>query len=688
MLIAGLQLAMACGAHAQQAPEASNMRLVGMNDLQARSAYQPTIHHQGDRWIAYIGHHGGTDEVPDPVNPLTGKAEPNGTSIIDVTDPAHPKYLHHIPGQEGKYEGGGAQMVRVCDGKSLPHGDKGGRSGRRLHAADLRQRGARDLESSPISAKPVLVTASRRSQGHPQELVGMRHRHRLPRFRASPDWRTRRMTQVYDLSDPAHPVKIRDFGLPGQEPGSTGTVPTEVHGPISTGPKGNRVFFGYGTDKGGVLQIVDREKLLKGPAAPTPDNLRAPEIAQLAMSSWNGAHTTFPMLQMPIAEFAKDKDGSRRDIVMIVDEAILNECAEARQMVWFADVSIEKRPMMISSWTVPEASGNFCERGGRFGSHSSNESMDPVYYGKMAFIAFFNAGVRALDIRDPYHPTEVGYYIPAVTAATDKRCIKVDGKDRCKTAIQTNNVETDARGYVYIVDRANTGLHILELTGSAHGGGIAVSLTEEISLAEPPSASSSTAVDWLRDARRGARDGIRSPGLSRAMPGPPGGRGAVRWDRGLCAARSSACCGNCGAGVVADEEVDGVTGLDLLDEHFVPLQSGGRIRITDLFGRARCLAEGIAVSYKFEVARRLVDDKAASSSSKVASGVNAQLGPRRSEPPQLFSRPSRTNPHRIVVRCSIGRSTSRSMASQTMPMVSMPTTMRADWKYCWALKIA
>jgi hypothetical protein len=64
-------------------PEASNMKLVGSNDLQARSAYQPTIHHQGDRWIAYIGHHGGTDDVPAPVNPMTGKEEPNGTSIVD-----------------------------------------------------------------------------------------------------------------------------------------------------------------------------------------------------------------------------------------------------------------------------------------------------------------------------------------------------------------------------------------------------------------------------------------------------------------------------------------------------------------------------------------------------------------------------------------------------------------------------
>ena len=136
-------------------------------------------------------------------------------------------------------------------------------------------------------------------------------------------------------------------------------------------------------------------------------------------------------------------------------------------MVWFADVTIENRPMVVSNFQVPEASGHFCDRGGRFGSHSSNESTAPVFYKKVAFITYFNAGVRAVDIRNPYHPKEIGYFIPSITEATDKRCIKVDGKDRCKTAIQSNNVETDDRGYVYVVDRANTGMHILELTGEA-----------------------------------------------------------------------------------------------------------------------------------------------------------------------------------------------------------------------------
>ena len=116
---------------------------------------------------------------------------------------------------------------------------------------------------------------------------------------------------------------------------------------------------------------------------------------------------------------------------------------------------------------MKESSGNFCQRGGRFGAHSSNESMAPVFYKKLVAIAFFNAGVRMLDVRDPYSPREVASFIPAITEATDKRCLKVDGQDRCKTAIQTNNVEIDDRGYVYIVDRANTGMHILELTGEA-----------------------------------------------------------------------------------------------------------------------------------------------------------------------------------------------------------------------------
>ena len=442
-------------------PEAKNMALVGYSDLQGRSAYQPTIHQQNGRWIAYIGHHGGTDAVKQPMNPLTGRAEDNGTSIIDVTDPKNPKYLRHIPGEPGTYEAGGAQMTRVCDGKSLPKGDPGktyllrtfGNQGHEIW----------DVTTPENPSRIAFIGGLKGTHKSWWECdTGIAYL-----VSGVEGWRAHRMTQVYDLSDPANPRLIRNFGLAGQQPGASGATPTELHGMISTGPASNRVYFGYGTDKNGIAQIVDRVKLVTGTPDPTLANLNAPQIARINLGPTTGAHSTLPLLGMRIPEFAKDKDGGKRDILVIVNESLVNECQEQRQMVWFADITHETTPFIISSWTVPEASGNFCSRGGRFGSHSVNENMTSPYHRKLVFIAFFNAGVRALDVRNPYQPKEVGYFIPSINANTDKRCIKVNNQDRCKVAIQTNNVEVDDRGYIYIVDRANTGMHILELTGAA-----------------------------------------------------------------------------------------------------------------------------------------------------------------------------------------------------------------------------
>src|SRR4029077_6436130 len=98
-----------------------------------------------------------------------------------------------------------------------------------------------------------------------------------------------------------------NFGLPGQQPGSTGPVPTELHGAISLGPKGNRVYFGYGTGAAGIVQIVDRQKLLSGPKEPTDANLTYPQITRIDLPPDMGAHTAFPLLGMQLTEFAHQK---------------------------------------------------------------------------------------------------------------------------------------------------------------------------------------------------------------------------------------------------------------------------------------------------------------------------------------------------------------------------------------------
>jgi hypothetical protein len=70
-------------------------------------------------------------------------------------------------------------------------------------------------------------------------------------------------------------------------------------------------------------------------------------------------------------------------------------------------------------------------------------------------VAYFNAGLRVVDIADPFHPREVGFYVPAPWGSKKTR----------GAAIQTNDVDLDYRGLIYLTDRAGHGMHVLEFTG-------------------------------------------------------------------------------------------------------------------------------------------------------------------------------------------------------------------------------
>ena len=439
--------------------EARNVRLVGFHDLAARTAYQPTIKRQGNRWIAYVGSHGGRR-----VNPLTERLEENGTSILDVTDPHAPKLLFHIPGEKGREvpgrETGGAQMTRVCSGSELPKADK-----KKTYLLRTFGDSREEVYDVTVPEKPAMLARFGQFRStHKNEWECRSGIAYIPGSDGA--YRASRVTHVYDLSDPAKPAFIRAFGLPDQLKDAKGYNPGQIHGPISAWPAKDRVYFGYGTNARGVAQIVDREKLLKGPAEPTPANLLSPQIARIDLPEFMGAHTTFPLLGVEVPDF-KPSEKKLRDFLVIVNENNTTVCNEPRQMAFFVDITDEKRPFGVANYDALESSGAFCSRGGRFGAHASHENMTPIYYKRLMFFSWFNAGVRVVDVRNPYRPKEVGYYIPARTAKTDLRCADEEKKIDCVPVIQINNVEADGRGYIYAVDRANSGLFVLELTGEA-----------------------------------------------------------------------------------------------------------------------------------------------------------------------------------------------------------------------------
>ena len=184
-------------------PEASNMRLVGYSDLQARSAYQPTIHKQGDRYIAYIGHHGGTPDIPKPIN----QADRSAGVQRHLDRRRHRSGASRNTSSISPVSKGTTRRAapRWCGCATASSAE--GRSEQILHAARVRRPGARDL-GRDRSGEPGAARAPRGPARHPQELVGVRHRHRLPRLRRA------------GLAHAAHDADLRPRrpGAPGEDP--------------------------------------------------------------------------------------------------------------------------------------------------------------------------------------------------------------------------------------------------------------------------------------------------------------------------------------------------------------------------------------------------------------------------------------------------------------------------------------
>jgi len=106
--------------------------------------------------------------------------------------------------------------------------------------------------------------------------------------------------------------------------------------------------------------------------------------------------------------------------------------------------------------------GNLCDKGGRFGPHQHAEKVNSEinrFEDKLAWVAYFNAGIRVVDLSDPYNLKEVGYYLPKTNSQSHPIA---KGQP---TAIQINDVTIDHRGLAYASDRVGTGLFVLEYTG-------------------------------------------------------------------------------------------------------------------------------------------------------------------------------------------------------------------------------
>ena len=159
------------------------------------------------------------------------------------------------------------------------------------------------------------------------------------------------------------------------------------------------------------------------------------------------------------------KSALPRTYAFIVDEAAAGDirpCTNGvRAASYMLDITTETKPFPVSVWEVPV--GNFCEKGGRFGPHQSAETVNGKinrFEGKIAWLAYFNAGVEGADLRIRTESKNWG-----ITFRKRMRA-PIRSRRDSPSRSRSEDVDIDHRGLAYASDRVGTGLFVLEYTGN------------------------------------------------------------------------------------------------------------------------------------------------------------------------------------------------------------------------------
>lgn len=393
---------------------ASGVEPVGYHDLDARPGFKLALQVVDDRWYLYVAHFW----------------EPR-LSIVDVTDPSDMRLVGSIEGPEHA----ATWQVQQADGLVV--------QGLELRppvwggSPDLvGQEGLRFWDVKD-PAHPILVGSWH--TGHPE---GVHRNHytggRYVHVTAARQGFEGNIYVILDIADPGHPVEVGSWHLPEQEAGRGTGRRVSFHGPAYV--EGDRAYLGYGAAG---LVILD-----------VSDLTRPRLVSQLefgpALSSMIALHSAVPL--------------PSRKLVLVNTEAIAELQEEPYNFAGIVDVADESHPRLISMLPIPvpaegAAYPNFSRRGGRFGPHNQHhpQSADLLRSDDLVIMTWFNAGLRVYDIRDPYLPREVAWYLP--DDPTERR----GPLPKSALVTQSEDVLADARGFIYFTDK-NWGLHAVRLS--------------------------------------------------------------------------------------------------------------------------------------------------------------------------------------------------------------------------------
>lgn len=378
-------------------PDSLNVRRLGHQSLNGHgNGGQVNVSRIGNEYYAFIGH-----------------MKDMGTSIVNVTDPANPHIVSQIPISPNNH----SHKVRVCGELMIVNAEQLGRN----KPFDA---GLRFYDISDIS-KPREISFFR-TGGKGVHKYWVDCKEKLAYISTEVDGYLNAIFMIVDFKDPYSPFEVSKWWMPGQWT-EGGEKPTwdqnkysyRHHHPVVFG---DRAYLGYWDGGYVILDISD----IQSPKMVSCKNYTPP---------YGGAfHTALPI----------KKEIQGRKWMVVFQESLAPYNKEGKKLMWMVDISVEENPVSVSTFQVPV--DGFDLELDRFGPHQPHEDIDPK--DNLIYASWFGAGLRVIDISNPYHPAEVGYYLPPVP----------DGQKM----IQTNDVFVDDRDMIYIIDRLHGGLDILE----------------------------------------------------------------------------------------------------------------------------------------------------------------------------------------------------------------------------------
>ena len=233
---------------------------------------------------------------------------------------------------------------------------------------------------------------------------------------------------IYDLINPEKPEEVSRWWMPGQYLAG-GETPT---------------WQGYGHRLHHALRVGDELW-----ASVWHAGFRVIDISDITQPRTRAAHSYHPWVVEPthtVLPVTHRFDGRR--VAVVADEEHDHRHGQPHAGLWLFDITDLDTITPLSTFHVSEMDSPWSRAPGRFGMHQFRERVDD----HLVYCAWFAGGLRIVDISDPTRPQEAGFYIPN----------PVNGEP----SPQSNDVDVDERGLVYLLDR-NCGLDAIEFNPQA-----------------------------------------------------------------------------------------------------------------------------------------------------------------------------------------------------------------------------